>query len=128
MGTKIFNPYFVFFAQKIEESHAIYVYLEKDENENIMLTFAMLKKDEDGIVRIADDYSVPISIEDTAKPFVTGKMDIFFTLKSDMNGALFLQQDEINGKWKLLVSTDGEFGKTITEEYSFTICLPWLPF
>lgn len=129
MGTKTFNPSFVFFSQRIGESNkAVYVYLEKDEKGMTMITFALIKKNDNGDKEIADSYTAVIEADTRTKPFVTSEANPVFALGDDMTGVLFLMVDELKGTWKIQISSETEFGNTMVEEIDFTISLPWLPF
>lgn len=129
MGTKTFNPSFVFFSQRIGESNkAIYVYLEKDEKGMTMITFALIKKNDNGDKEIADSYSAPIEADTSTKPFITSEVEPVFALGDDMTGVLFLMVDELKGIWKIQISSEEKFGKTMIEEADLSVSLPWIPF
>lgn len=125
-----FNPSYVLYAHKSKScpDKAAYVYIEKDDDGKDNLSFAMLHKDEKGNAEVVDKASYLLDIETYPKNFVYGDMKAITAIGNAECGLLFILVNTSDGKWKLQITTESEFGCIETEECEVMIPFNWLPF
>ena len=125
-----FKPSYVLYAHKSESypNRAACVYLEKDDEDEDLLSFALLEKDDMGNVRIVDKASYSIDVEIYPKNFVSGDIKAVTAIGDAVCGLLFILKNTSEGIWELCITTESGFGVYETEECEVRIPFNWLPF
>lgn len=125
-----FTPSYVLYAHSSEKrpDKAAYVYIEKGDNGEDLLVFALLGKDAVGNVEVIDKASYQLEIEDYPKLFVSGAIKAVTAIGNAACGLLFTLVSDTEGIWKLRIATESGFGSVDTEECEVRIPFSWLPF
>lgn len=125
--SKAYTPKYILYAHGIEGTDkAAYAYVEKDDEGNENLTFALIRLS-DREHEIIDSISYKLSI-DTKPHFVYASIDRIAVIGDKTCGLLFQLEDEQQGIWKLQVSRETDFGCVMTEECDVKLSMNWIPF
>ena len=125
--SKAYTPKYILYAHGIGGTDkAAYAYVEKNDEGNEILTFALIRLSDNGH-EIIDSISYKLSID--SKPhFVYASIDRIAVIGDKTCGLLFQVEDELQGIWKLQIARETAFGCVATEECEVTLNMNWIPF